>query len=196
MTEKDNQIVRCSGCGAQNRIPPERRIKDAQCGRCGQKLDNSAQQNQALGHFILRCPACRTKNRIPGSRAAETATCGKCQTAIPTDSLRIGESIAVGDRDFDTQILKSTLPVLLLCYATWCPSCQAVTPVVQDLASQWKGRVKTCKMNMDHNPVTSSQLQVMSVPTLLIYDQGQLKDRLVGALPKQTIIAKITPFLY
>jgi thioredoxin 2 len=101
--------------------------------------------------------------------------------------------IAVTDGDFETFVMKSPLPVLLDCWAAWCGPCKMVAPVMEQLAAEWKGRVRIAKLDVDRNPQTAARFQVMSVPTFLIFDKGELKDTLTGALPKGRIVDRVQP---
>ncbi len=149
----------------------------------------------AVPSYLLRCLSCGTKNRIPVEKMREKAKCGKCGSPINTLDLLTGETIAVGDNDFTEKVVNSPLPVLLDCWAPWCGPCKMVGPIMEDLASEWKGRAKVCKLNVDENPRVANQFQIRSIPTLLIFDNGKLRETLVGALPKQQISHAMAPYI-
>ena len=145
--------------------------------------------------YTLRCQSCGTKNRIPDEKAGQTAKCGKCGSHVETTTLLISSPVAIGDHDFHEQVLQSQLPVLIDCWAPWCGPCKMIGPIMDELAAQWKGKVRICKLNVDENPQTAAKFQIRSIPTLLIFDNGKLKDTMVGAFPKQQISQAVAPFL-
>jgi thioredoxin 2 len=145
--------------------------------------------------FTLKCRSCGTKNRIPAQKAALSAKCGKCGSPIPTADLFTGRPVVIHDHDFDARVISSPLPVLLDCWAPWCGPCKMVAPLMDELVLEWKGKVKVCKLNVDDNPSVSSRYQIRSIPTLMIFDNGEVKTTRVGALPKHQIIEAMRPFL-
>jgi thioredoxin 2 len=145
--------------------------------------------------FIIRCSSCGTRNRIPENRVGETAKCGRCGAGIRTQALGVGQPIVVTDSNFNAEVLESPLPVMLDCWAPWCGPCQMMEPFMEELAAEWKGRVRVCKMNVDENPRTSSRFQIQSIPTILVFDNGQLKKTVAGALPKHSIVQAVSPFI-
>jgi thioredoxin 2 len=148
-----------------------------------------------MNDFFMRCSNCGTKNRIPAEKVGMTARCGKCKTAIHTRALQIGHPLIITDDNFHTEVIKSPLPVLLDCWAPWCGPCQMMEPFLEELAATWKGRIRVGKMNVDENPRTAGKFQVQSIPTLLIFDNGRLKNTLAGALPKHSIVRAMNPYL-
>ena len=90
----------------------------------------------------------------------------------------------ISDSDFDSAVLKSPTPVLIDFWAPWCGPCRIVGPVVDELSSEYQGKVAMVKINVDENPMVAQQLGVSSIPTLMIFKGGQLADRVLGALPK------------
>lgn len=137
--------------------------------------------------YLLRCISCGTRNRIPAANIGKTAKCGKCGGPVDTEILNTAHPLIVTDRNFQERIMQAPLPVLLDCWAPWCGPCQMMGPLMDQLAAEWKGRVLVCKLNVDENPLTSDRFQIRSVPTLLIFDRGQLQNSLTGALPKHQI---------
>lgn len=145
--------------------------------------------------IIMRCPKCRTRNRIPSGKIGAIAKCGKCGEDIHTDVLNIGHPVVVTDSTFNYEIIDSPLPTLLDCWAPWCGPCQMMGPFMDELAADWKGKIRIGKMNVDENPKTSAQYRIRSIPTLLIFNDGQLVNTLTGALPKHSIVQAMTTFL-
>ena len=90
----------------------------------------------------------------------------------------------VGDVEFKKEVLESTEPVLVDFWATWCAPCRAIAPAVEELATQYKGKVKVAKMNIDENQDTPQHYGVRSIPTLLLFKGGQVVAQIVGAVPK------------
>ena len=82
-------------------------------------------------------------------------------------------------------------PVLLDAWAPWCGPCRMVGPIMEQLAAESKGRYRIAKLNVDENPGTAAQFQIQSIPTMLIFKNGKLVDRLVGAQPKPAILARL-----
>jgi len=145
---------------------------------------------------ILRCGSCGAKNRIPADKAGAVARCGKCKANLETAPAFTGRSVMVSDRDFDPQVLHSPLPVLMFCWATWCPTCVQVAPIMDQLAAEWRGRVRVAKVNVDQSPMVAARFQVRSVPFLFVFDNGQLKESMVGGLPKSQIMAIMSKYMY
>lgn len=91
--------------------------------------------------------------------------------------------MTVDDSQFDELIVNSELPVLVDIWAPWCGPCRLVSPVVDAIASAYEGKLQVAKLNVDENPDTATRYEVRSIPTLLLFKQGQLVERLTGAVP-------------
>ena len=105
------------------------------------------------------------------------------------------EILNVTDSDFEDEIIKSELPVLVDFWAPWCGPCRMVAPLVEQIAQEYAGQIKVAKLNVDENQSVPAKYGIMSIPTLLFFKGGDLKETIVGALPKAKIIEKITPYL-
>ena len=101
--------------------------------------------------------------------------------------------IHVSDQDFQSQVLDSSQPVLVDFWAEWCVPCHMVSPVVEEIARDYAEKLKAAKLNVDDNPQTARQYGVMSIPTLIVFKDGQEKARVVGARGKEAILREIEP---
>ena len=98
----------------------------------------------------------------------------------------------IGDADFQKQVLESDQPVLVDFWATWCAPCRAIAPASRSWPSQYKGKVKVAKVNIDDNQDTPQQYGIRSIPTLLVFKGGKVVEQIVGAVPKSQLEAAIT----
>jgi thioredoxin 1 len=105
------------------------------------------------------------------------------------------KSQAVTDGDFKQEVLESKVPVLVDFWAPWCGPCRMVAPVVEEIADQYQGKVKVVKLNTDENPQVASQYGIRSIPTLMIFKDGQRVDMVVGAVPKTTLANTLEKYL-
>jgi thioredoxin 1 len=91
------------------------------------------------------------------------------------------------DATFDQEVLKSDVPVLVDFWAVWCGPCKAIAPAVEELAKQYKGKVKVAKMDVDEHQQVPQQYGIRSIPTLLVFKGGRVVDTIVGAVPKSKL---------
>ncbi len=115
--------------------------------------------------------------------------------AVPPESTAPAKPITVTDATYQRDVLHSDLPVLVDLWAAWCGPCRMIAPIVEKLAGEYAGRMKFAKLNVDENPLTANQLQIRSIPTLLVYRGGKLVDKIVGAAPEPMLRQKIDAVL-
>ncbi|MBD2562713.1 thioredoxin [Nostoc sp. UIC 10607] len=101
----------------------------------------------------------------------------------------------VTDSSFKQEVLDSDVPVLVDFWAPWCGPCRMVAPVVDEISEQYKGQIKVVKVNTDENPNVASQYGIRSIPTLMIFKDGQKVDMVVGAVPKTTLASTLEKYL-
>ncbi len=97
----------------------------------------------------------------------------------------------ITDKNFEEEVLKSNMPVVLDLWAPWCGPCRMVAPVVEKLSGDYNGKVKFCKLNVDQNPDTAAKFHVMSIPTLLFFKGGKVVDTVIGAVSERTLKPKL-----
>jgi thioredoxin 1 len=103
--------------------------------------------------------------------------------------------ITLTDDNFENEVIKSDKPVLIDFWAVWCGPCKIIAPVVEELASEYDGKIKVGKLDVDENQQSSIKYGVRSIPTLLIFKDGKVKDTIIGAVPKSQIVQKLNSAL-
>ena len=172
----DNVIIRCLTCGTKNRIPGPKFQGRPTCGKCHAPLDD----------LIISCLKCGAKNRMPEERLNQKPLCGKCHEPLVIAQQQT-KPVEVTDNTFAREVLAADTSVLVDCWAPWCAPCRKLSPIMEELAADYANGVKVAKLNVDENPVTASQYGIHSIPTMLLFKDGKLVQRLVGALPKEEI---------
>ena len=107
----------------------------------------------------------------------------------------VPEKYWLTDDNFEDEVLKSDRPVLIDFWATWCGPCRMIAPIVEEMAAEYDGRAKIGKLDVDSNQQTSIKYGVRSIPTLLLFNEGELKETIIGAVPKAQIVGKLESVL-
>ena len=102
-----------------------------------------------------------------------------------------GTAVEFTEQNFDQEVVKSTTPVLVDMWAAWCGPCRILTPVVEELAGKYQGKMKVGKLNVDDHPQVAGRFRIMNIPTLLFLKDGQEVDRIVGVVPKEELTRRI-----
>jgi thioredoxin 2 len=143
---------------------------------------------------VVVCSKCGAKNRVEESRLATSeAKCGRCGAKLQAvNSGNDSKPVVITDQTFEREVLQTSGRLTLVdCWAPWCGPCRAIGPVMDQLAAESQGQYRIAKLNVDENPQTSARFQIASIPTMLIFKDGKLVDRLVGAQPKQAIAERL-----
>ncbi|MEK6647429.1 MAG: thioredoxin [Candidatus Firestonebacteria bacterium] len=103
----------------------------------------------------------------------------------------MANAIKITDADFEKEVLQSNITTLVDFWAEWCGPCRMVGPIIEELAGEYAGKAKICKVNVDESPNTASKYGIRSIPSLLIFKNGSVVDQIIGAQPKDNIKAKL-----
>lgn len=145
---------------------------------------------------LIDCRKCGATNRVDENRLLSTeAKCGRCGEMLEAGATAGSydeKPAVITDQTFDREVIQETgRPVLVDAWAPWCPPCRMIAPVIDQLAAESQGRYKIGKLNVDENPQIASRYQIASIPTMLIFKDGQLVDRIIGLQSKPTIVERL-----
>jgi thioredoxin 1 len=107
----------------------------------------------------------------------------------------MGNAVAVTEETFTTEVLESREPVLVDFWAAWCGPCRVIAPTVEELAVEYKGQLKVVKVDVDQNQDIAIRYGVQSIPTLMVFKEGKMVERILGAVPKPRLLSVIKPHL-
>ena len=107
----------------------------------------------------------------------------------------MAKPVEISDDTFEQEVLNSDTPVLVDFWAEWCGPCRMIAPFVKEIAEEHVGVLKVAKMDIDENPIVQGRYGIMSIPTLMVFKGGEVVERIIGARPKDQIMARVLPHL-
>ena len=140
--------------------------------------------SEAGRHIV--CPTCTAVNRVPAAKDASEAKCGKCHKPLFT-----GHAVPATAETFAKHIQKNDIPVVVDFWAEWCGPCKMIAPILDEVASEYSGRLKIAKLNIDENQGTPPKYGIRGIPTLMIFKNGNIEATKVGAVSKSQLTAFI-----
>ena len=179
---QDAVFIKCTGCGTNNRIPKTRLKEHPKCGKCGGTIEPET--------TIIPCAGCGTKNRIFKALLDDDPRCGKCHEPLKTIPF-YNYVVETTDRTFNEEVLTFPGTVLLEFYSNSCPHCHTLTPILNQMASDYAGQAKITKLNIERSPMTASRYDVMSTPTIIFFKEGKEVNKLLGAVSREEIESRI-----
>jgi thioredoxin 2 len=136
-----------------------------------------------MGESVVTCPKCGAGNRLNSSMTEQMPICGKCKSSLPW--------IVDGTDISFRKELETSMPVLVDFYADWCAPCRMTGPVLEELAREKAGQIKLIKINVDQNPTTAGKFNIQSIPTMMLFKNGQAIETLVGAMSKNMLLDRL-----
>ncbi|MGD9899879.1 MAG: thioredoxin [Calditrichaceae bacterium] len=103
--------------------------------------------------------------------------------------------VTVTDATFQKEVMESIVPVIVDFWAPWCAPCRMIAPILEEIASEYEGKVKVVKLNTDDNTATAMKFGIMSIPTMIVFRNGEALDKIIGAVPKKQITDKLNYYL-
>ena len=146
-----------------------------------------------MNSFIVSCNNCGTKNRIPADKQHLGPKCGSCETSI--DMGQNAVPVELDDSTFVPFISNATKPVMVDFFSPKCGPCRMLSPVIDNMARQFAGRVIIAKMDTTKNANIPAQFRIRGVPTLIFFKNGEKMDQLAGAIPEETLAQKLNQFV-
>ena len=144
-------------------------------------------REHTMDDSVVSCPQCGAHNRIKIPTTDQFPVCGKCMSSLPW-------VINGTDISFRKELETST-PVLVDFWAEWCAPCRMTAPVLEELARDKPGQIKVVKINVDQNPTTAGRFNIQSIPTLILFKNGQAVETMVGAMSKAALLERLAPHL-
>ncbi len=140
-----------------------------------------------MEELIATCPQCGRKNRLKSAPPDQIPICGNCKGSLPW--------IVDGTDISFRRELETSTPVLVDFWAEWCAPCRVTAPVLEELARDKAGQIKILKINVDQNPTTAGAYNIRSIPTMMLFKNGTPVETLVGAVSKDTLLARLESHL-
>ena len=154
--------------------------------RQGKKLEVNIRAGVKTGSTVKLSNALQITDGHPGDILIQ----------VKVEEEKIAEGvIEINDGNFEAEVLKCSLPVMVDFWAPWCGPCRMIAPITEKLAEEYEGRLKLCMLNVDENPQTASKYRVMSIPQLLFFKNGEVVDESTGAVPESVLRSKVESVL-
>jgi len=167
-------------------------VKNGQVHSHAERIDAGDLERHAR-YLLGKGP--RPEHAKPASAPTPSGAGASSGSSSSTAGSKGGRTFSVTDATFDQEVMRSSLPVVVDFWAPWCGPCRMVAPVLDKLASEWAGKVKIAKVNVDENPLAAGRYGVQSIPTMLVVKDGRVIDQWAGALPEPAMRARLTKWV-
>jgi thioredoxin 2 len=193
--ENFDYYIRCTQCGARNKLPLARIGRSPVCGKCGERLF-SVQSPISSGSLLVPCRHCQAHNRVPLEKVSAQPRCGKCGSPLQIDPRTPGRPLTLSDQAFSETVLLSPLPFLVNFYSPNCGPCRLLNPIIHQIAKDYEGRLQVGTFNVDGGQYIPSLYRIGGTPTLVLFQRSREVGRLEGYQPSAEILNWIRPYAW